>query len=65
MITRTLALAAAATFAPLALAQAPCIMQEIGTLQVGPPVDNFTTAPIPLGFTFVFNGTTYLSLIHI
>lgn len=59
MITRTIALAAAATFAPLALAQAPCVMQEIGTLQVGPPVDNFTTAPVPLGFNFLFNGTTY------
>ena len=59
MMNRTLALAAAAAFAPLALAQTPCTMQEIGTLQAGPPIDNFTQAPVPLGFNFLFNGTTY------
>ena len=48
---------ALATLSPLAIAQ--CTMQGIGTLQVGPPIDNFTAAPIPLGFSFSFNGVSY------
>lgn len=56
---RTLALTATAALSSLALAQAPCTIQETGILQAGPPVDNFFTTPFPLGFTFTFNGTAY------
>ena len=58
-MNRTLALTAVASLGSLAIAQSPCTIQEIGALQAGPPVDNFTTSPIPLGFTFDFNGTSY------
>lgn len=58
-MNRTLALSAVATLGSVAIAQSPCTIQEIGVLQVGPPVDNFTASPIPLGFTFTFNGTSY------
>ena len=56
---RTLTLTATAALSSLALAQAPCTIQETGILQAGPPVDNFFTTPFPLGFTFTFNGTAY------
>jgi len=50
---------AVAALSPLAIAQ--CTIQEIGTLQAGPPIDGFTN-PIPLGFTFTFNGVTYTDI---
>ncbi len=58
-MNRILSTSAVAAIAATALAQTPCTMQEIGTLIVGPPVDNFTANPVPLGFSFNFNGTTY------
>lgn len=48
-----------AALSPLAIAQ--CQLQEFGTLEGTPPIDNFT-APIPIGFAFPFNGTTYTDM---
>ena len=55
-MNRFLSTSAVAAIASTALAQTPCTMQEIGPLIVGPPVDNFTANPVPLGFSFNFNG---------
>jgi hypothetical protein len=51
---------ALAALSPLAIAQ--CTLQEFGTLDTAPPIDNFTTAPVPIGFAFPFNGTTYTDM---
>ncbi|MGC6486429.1 MAG: hypothetical protein ACON4Z_02195 [Planctomycetota bacterium] len=58
-MNRILAAPVVATLSSLALAQTPCTLAENGTLLVGPPIDNFTMSPVPLGFTFTFNGTSY------
>lgn len=55
----TTSLWAVTALSSLVLAQTPCTIQEIGTLVVGPPVDNFTANPVPLGFNINFNGATY------
>ena len=52
-------LCSAAIAALSQLGAAQCALQHFGTLQSAPPVDNFTVAPIPIGFAFPFNGTTY------
>jgi hypothetical protein len=55
-----LCFAAIAALSQLGVAQ--CALQEHGARQAGPPVDNFTTAPVAIGFTFPFNGATYTDL---
>ena len=57
---KTLTMTVALTGASLvAQAQSPCTLQQGGARLVTPPLDGFTSSPVPLGFTFDFNGTSY------
>lgn len=43
---------------------AQCVISPTGTMDPAPPVDNWNTGTIPIGFLFPFNGATYSDLYY-
>ncbi len=55
------------SLALLLLAQtaiAQCVISPIGAPDPAPPIDNWQTGSLPIGFAFPFNGATYTHFYH-